>query len=64
MKAKTTVPTKPAAAWLHKPKSPPALCTTSAQMSALPSTPTPNHGNAPFYALTDCIEYLRNAWQR
>ena len=26
--------------------------------------PNANHGNAPFYALTDCIEYLRGAWQR
>ncbi|MDU6657141.1 MAG: alpha/beta hydrolase-fold protein, partial [Neisseria mucosa] len=26
--------------------------------------PNANHGNAPFYALTDCIEYLRSTWQR
>ena len=26
--------------------------------------PNANHGNAPFYALTDSIEYLRSAWQR
>lgn len=26
--------------------------------------PNANHGNAPFHALTDCVEYLRKAWQR
>lgn len=23
-----------------------------------------NHGNVPFHSLTDCVEYLRKAWQR
>lgn len=23
-----------------------------------------DHGNVPFYSLTDCVEYLREAWQR
>lgn len=26
--------------------------------------PGANHGNTPFYALTDCVEYLRQVWQR
>ncbi|WP_308184610.1 alpha/beta hydrolase [Neisseria polysaccharea] len=26
--------------------------------------PNANHGNAPFHSLTDCVEYLRKAWQR
>ncbi|WP_301885693.1 alpha/beta hydrolase [Neisseria uirgultaei] len=26
--------------------------------------PNANHGNVPFYTLTDCVEYLREAWQR
>lgn len=26
--------------------------------------PDANHGNTPFYALTDCVEYLRQVWQR
>ena len=26
--------------------------------------PNANHGNVPFHSLTDCVEYLRKAWQR
>lgn len=26
--------------------------------------PNADHGNVPFYSLTDCVEYLREAWQR
>lgn len=26
--------------------------------------PNADHGNVPFYSLTDCVEYLRKAWQR
>ncbi|HHK5573571.1 TPA: alpha/beta hydrolase [Neisseria cinerea] len=26
--------------------------------------PNANHGNVPFHSLTDCVEYLREAWQR